>query len=74
MQRQEVDFVYECYVLPQPASTAVTVCSEGLSLLKDSVDIVLPLIPIQPLGAPRLRLRLFRLSIAFVCVATYVVQ
>ncbi len=52
MQRQEVDFVYEYGTLPQPASTAVTVCSEGSSLLKDSVDVVLPLAPVQLLGAP----------------------
>lgn len=52
MQRQAVDYDFEYYTLPQPASTAVTVLSAGPSLFKDAVDVLLPLAPVQPLGVP----------------------
>ena len=55
MQRQAVDYDFEYYTLPQPASTAVTVLSAGPSLFKDAVDVLLPLAPQQPLGAPPLQ-------------------
>ena len=52
MQRQEVDYDFEVYTLPQPACAAVTILSAGASLFKDAVDVLLPLAPSSRLGAP----------------------
>lgn len=53
MARQRVAYNFEFFSLDQPADAPVTVLSLGRSLLKDTVDIALPLRPTAPLGERR---------------------
>ena len=50
MDNKTVDYNFEVYQLAQLADTPITILSGGPSLFKDSVDVVIPLRPEQPLG------------------------
>lgn len=52
---QKVAYDFEFFALDQPADAPVTVLSLGRSLLKDCIDLTLPLRPTAPLGAPACR-------------------
>lgn len=50
LQRKAVDYDFQYYKLPQLADVAVTILSVAGSLLKDEVDVSLPLKPTAPIG------------------------
>ena len=52
MEVKTVDYDFEFYQLPQWADAPVTILSDGPSMFKDSVDLVVPLQPEQSLGEP----------------------
>jgi hypothetical protein len=48
IETNAVDYNFEYYQLSMPTDMPVTILSTGPSLLKGSVDVVLPVLPVAP--------------------------